>query len=51
MAQEVQIAPGVIKQVLTAPTAGAQSVQAGRTVTVHCTGYLKSSMKKFWRYM
>ena len=44
-----QVAAGVTKEVLKAPPAGARSVSRGDKVTVHCTGHLKATMKKFWR--
>lgn len=46
---EVEIAPGVKKLILKEAEQGAQAVQTGNKVNVHCTGYLKASMKKFWR--
>ena len=43
------VVQGVMKQVLKEAPAGARAVQRGDNVTVHCTGHLQSTMKKFWR--
>ncbi|CAI8019386.1 Peptidyl-prolyl cis-trans isomerase FKBP12 [Geodia barretti] len=42
------VVQGVMKQVLKEAPAGARAVQRGDNVTVHCTGHLQSTMKKFW---
>lgn len=46
---EVEITRGVKKTVLKEAQPGAPSVQKNNKVNVHCTGYLKDGMKKFWR--
>lgn len=46
---EVEITRGVKKTVLKEAPPGAPSVQKNNKVNVHCTGYLKDGMKKFWR--
>jgi hypothetical protein len=36
--------------VLTSMLVQGPTPQRGQTVTVHCTGYVESTGKKFWRY-
>merc|ERR1712227_783669 len=42
----VQISDGVSKEVL--QQGSGPAVQKSNTITVHCTGILKDTMKKFW---
>jgi len=48
MAGSVVVSDGVSKTVLS-PGSGPE-VKKGNTITVHCTGILAESNKKFWRF-
>ena len=47
MASSVVVSDGVSKTILSA--GNGPNVQKGNTITVHCTGILSQTNKKFWR--
>ena len=48
---EIEVAAGVKKVVQKEAPPGAQKVEAGNKIDVHCTGHLNTNpLKKFWRY-
>lgn len=48
MATAVSVSDGVSKTVMSA--GNGPEVRKGDTITVHCTGILAESNKKFWRF-
>ena len=49
MSGKVEVKPGLFKETLKQGNP-ANPVRAGDSVTVHCTGVIAATGKKFWRY-